>query len=118
MIQLLYFFEPFWTAISTFSPDLLPACPRMLYRKMGEAGVSLVYPENLSIFDKEGKAVDIERGLRQKHFPIRVRYILTSDTYAPKPAEQDGSRAWDLTHGKQSSNVGLFVHVCASSMFL
>jgi hypothetical protein len=65
----------------------------MLYRKMGEAGVSLVYPENLSIFDKEGKAVDIERGLRQKHFPIRVRYILTSDTYAPKPAEQDGSRA-------------------------
>jgi hypothetical protein len=47
-----------------------------------------------------------------------VRYILTSDTYAPKPAEQDGSRAWDLTHGKQSSNVGLFVHVCATSMFL
>eukprot|EP00435_Cladocopium_sp_Y103_P061656 s381_g23.t1 len=59
----------------------------MLYHKMGQAGVSLVYPENLSITDKDGKAVDIERGLRQKHFPIRVRYILTSDTYAPKPAE-------------------------------
>eukprot|EP00434_Breviolum_minutum_P002447 symbB.v1.2.002164.t1/scaffold116.1/size325063/21 len=61
----------------------------MLYRKMGQAGVSLVYPENLSITDKEGIAVDIERGLRQKHFPIRVRYILTSDTYAPKTVESE-----------------------------
>ncbi|CAJ1373297.1 unnamed protein product [Effrenium voratum] len=58
----------------------------LLYRKMGEAGVSLVYPENLSITDKEGKAVDIERGLRYRHFPIRVRYILTSET--PKDAEE------------------------------
>lgn len=32
----------------------LPQKPfRMLYRKMGQAGVSLVYPENLSITDKE-----------------------------------------------------------------
>lgn len=72
-----------------FIANSLENWDEMLYRKMGEAGVSLVYPENLSIFDKEGKAVDIERGLRQKHFPIRVRYILTSDTYAPKPAEQE-----------------------------
>ena len=64
---------------------------RMLYHKMGQAGVSLVYPENLSITDKDGKAVDIERGLRQKHFPIRVRYILTSDTFAPKPEAQDSN---------------------------
>ncbi|CAK9077594.1 Far upstream element-binding protein 3 [Durusdinium trenchii] len=62
----------------------------LLYRKMGDAGVSLVYPENLSITDKEGQAVDIEKGLRQKHFPIRVRYILTSDTYVKdlKPQEE------------------------------
>lgn len=37
----------------------------------------------------QGIAVDIERGLRQKHFPIRVRYILTSDTYAPKTVESE-----------------------------
>eukprot|EP00913_Durusdinium_trenchii_P029437 g27593.t1 len=67
----------------------------LLYRKMGDAGVSLVYPENLSITDKEGQAVDIEKGLRQKHFPIRVRYILTSDTYVKdlKPQERHGKDA-------------------------
>ncbi|CAJ1341124.1 unnamed protein product [Effrenium voratum] len=61
----------------------------LLYRKMGEAGVSLVYPENLSITDKEGKAVDIERGLRYRHFPIRVRYILTSETYAKEAPKEE-----------------------------
>ena len=37
----------------------------------------------------QGQAVEIERGLRRKHFPIRVRYILTSDTYAPKTVESE-----------------------------
>ncbi|CAE7553713.1 FUBP3, partial [Symbiodinium sp. CCMP2592] len=60
----------------------------MLYRKMGEAGVTLVYPENLTIIDKEGNAVEIAKGLRHRHFPIRVRYILTSDTYAPEKASR------------------------------
>ena len=31
--------------------------------------------------------MEIAKGLRHRHFPIRVRYILTSDTYAPEKAE-------------------------------
>ena len=33
----------------------------MLYRKMGDAGVSLVYPENLSISDKEVRLLSFNR---------------------------------------------------------
>ena len=43
----------------------------------------------------EGKAVDIERGLRYRHFPIRVRYILTSETYA-KEAPKEASHTRGL----------------------
>ena len=42
--------------------------------------------------------MDIEKGLRQKHFPIRVRYILTSDTFvkAAEAAEKPQVEVGDL----------------------
>ncbi|CAE6971166.1 FUBP3, partial [Symbiodinium natans] len=79
----------------------------MLYRKMGEAGVTLVYPENLTIIDKEGNAVEIAKGLRHRHFPIRVRYILTSDTYAPeKVSTAEDATAEDAPAAAQTEDPG------------
>ena len=52
----------------------------------------------------QGIAVDIERGLRQKHFPIRVRYILTSDTYAPKTVESE-----DWVEGKDLCRIYIYI---------
>ena len=54
----------------------------------------------------QGIAVDIERGLRQKHFPIRVRYILTSDTYAPKTVESE-----DWVEGKDWICIYIYVYI-------
>ena len=53
----------------------------------------------------QGIAVDIERGLRQKHFPIRVRYILTSDTYAPKTVESE-----DWVEGKDWIYIYMYIY--------
>ena len=41
--------------LSTCKPQATSPPLRMLYRKMGEAGVTLVYPENLTIIDKEAR---------------------------------------------------------------
>lgn len=66
MISCVVPFTAFSVKYSQHRPFALPAAhaipttaatgTRMLYHKMGQAGVSLVYPENLSITDKEADA--------------------------------------------------------------
>lgn len=51
-----------WLTWVTCSRGMSLGNVRLLYRKMGDAGVSLVYPENLSITDKEAsKYVELLR---------------------------------------------------------